>query len=555
MRSLEQALFDHELITLRVIGEWWELDLTGTDKSGSVNALAEALAKVDMQQEMLFLPPEEEAAMRDLVAQGGRAPVAVFSREHGDVRMIGPGRMEREEPWLDPISATEALWYRGFVFRGFDETADDLLEFYYIPSELMAAFPQAGQIEEQQPNLSLLPLDTIPQEFVVSSTTAVDDLTTLLAVALNMSQKSESRHQLDHLLLDPDPERRSLLLTLASEMGLVRRVDGGLRPTRAAVDWLKKNREVQLFFLVDAWSNSDWNDLCHTPGLRCEGENWHNDPILARTTLRDVLPRTADWYRLTDLIDFVKQTNPDFQRPDGNYDTWYIRDAEHKGYLAGFDAWEHVEGRLLHYLIQSPLYWLGMVDLTHSSPQELFAYRLTDRALRWLSGQSPEEIEAQVPVVIQADGLILVPHESNRYMRFQVARISDTQPLKKNQPYLYRLTPASLAKANDQGISRERVLQFLAKASGKALPKSIQRAAARLQERGIEARLESVVVLRVNDEAILDTLRSNPRTRDYIGESLGDLAVEIKPGTWEAFCAATTQLGLFLDTGKRPDNE
>ena len=32
---------------------------------------------------------------------------------------MGPGKMEREEPWLDPANAAESLWYRGFLFRGF----------------------------------------------------------------------------------------------------------------------------------------------------------------------------------------------------------------------------------------------------------------------------------------------------------------------------------------------------------------------------------------------------------------------------------------------------
>ena len=45
-------MFDHELLTLRVIGEWWDLDLTGTGKSDAVKALAEALSKIDMQQEL-----------------------------------------------------------------------------------------------------------------------------------------------------------------------------------------------------------------------------------------------------------------------------------------------------------------------------------------------------------------------------------------------------------------------------------------------------------------------------------------------------------------------
>ena len=549
MRSLEQALFEHELLTLRIIGEWWELDLTGSDKSVAVKALADALAKIDMQQEMIFLPPEEEAAMSDLASQGGRAPVAVFSRHHGDVRMMGPGRMEREEPWLAPISATEALWYRGFIYRGFDETAEELLEFYYIPLELLASFPQIHPTEDQQPDLSLRPLDTAPSEWLTSTKDAVDDLTALLIVALQMSHHKEQQQDVDQLLLNPDPERRSLLLTLANEMGLVRRGNDGLRPTRAAVTWLKQSRNAQLFALADAWSNSDWNDLCHTPGLSCEGESWHNDPILARTALLDALPRTSDWYQLPDLIDTIKLINPDFQRPDGNYDTWYIRDAGQDGYLVGFDSWDHVEGRLLRHLIVSPLYWFGMVDLAYSSRLEQTAFRLTGRALHWLEGHLPSKDVSQQPILVKPDGMILVPKESDRYLRFQVGRVAEAQSVEMDQPFRYRLTPASLALSTEQGIKSERVLQFLAQASGKALPKSIQRAVARWQDRGIEARLQSTMVLRVNDETILETLRTNPLTRDFIGESLGDLAVVIKPGAWQEFCSATTQLGLFLDTG------
>jgi len=39
MRTLEQALLDHDLIVLRVIAEWLELDLTGADKAESVEQL------------------------------------------------------------------------------------------------------------------------------------------------------------------------------------------------------------------------------------------------------------------------------------------------------------------------------------------------------------------------------------------------------------------------------------------------------------------------------------------------------------------------------------
>ena len=142
MRPLVQALNDHDLIILRVIGEWWELDLTGADKSACVQALAEGLTSLDILQEVQYLGPEEGASMHDLAKQNGRIPVATFEREHGEVRMMGPARLEREEPWFDPISPAEALWYRGFLYRGFDETAEGMIEFYYLPNEFKAQFPK-----------------------------------------------------------------------------------------------------------------------------------------------------------------------------------------------------------------------------------------------------------------------------------------------------------------------------------------------------------------------------------------------------------------------------
>ena len=346
-------------------------------------------------------------------------------------------------------------------------------------------------------------------------------------------------------LLDPNPDRHSLLLNLAAEQGWLREDETGLRPTRAAVDWLKQGREAQLFELADAWSNSSWNDLCHTPGVICEGQNWQNDPILARTALLDALPQTAHWYSLETLVDHIRNSNPDFQRPDGNYDTWYIRDEQSGGYLAGFESWDHVEGRLLRFLILGPLYWLGVT--VNSGPPENALFRLSEQGLRWLGGRKPEEQEDKIPIVVHADASILVAHNAERYLRFQVARIAELEAVDGRKPYHYRLTPASLTQAGEQGITAERVMRFLAQASGSELPRSLQRAVSRWSEIGVEGRLESVVVLRVKDAEILQTLRSNPRTRDYLGEFLGDLAVAVKPGKWRQFRAACAQLGLFVD--------
>lgn len=545
MRNLEQALFDHELITLRVVAEWWELDLMGMEKSEAVEVLALALARLNMPQEMAYLPPEEASALNELIAQGGRAPVAALNRSHGEVRMMGPGRMEREEPWLDPISPLEALWYRGFLFRAFDETAEGMLEFYYLPEELLVQFPGAFESEDEEAVNSLEPVDQpdgLPSRGLVN---AVDDLTTLLAETLRSSELDEERPAVDDLLLDPDPDRYSLLLNLAAEKGWLREDVSGLRPTRPAVDWLKKGREAQLFDLADAWSNSGWNDLCHTPGLVCEGQNWQNDPILARTALLDALPQTELWYSLESLVDLIRNSNPDFQRPDGNYDTWYVRDAQTEGYLAGFESWDYVEGRLIRFLMLGPMNWLGITIISGRPENALF--RLSDLGLKWLGDHLPQEQEDKIPIVVYPDATILVAHNADRYVRFQVARIAELEAVNGRKPFQYRMTPASLTLASEQGITADRLMRFLTQASGSAIPKSLQRAVTRWSEMGVEGRLESVIVLRAKDAEILQTLRSNPKTRNFLGEALGDLAIAVKPGKWRQFRAACAQLGLFID--------
>lgn len=315
MRSLITALSDHDLLTLRVIGEWWDLELTGADKSRSVKEVAAALEGLDLEMELAYLAPEEAGAVHALAAAGGRIPVGSFSRTYGEVRQMGPGRLEREEPWLDPASTTEALWYRGFLFRGFDQDAESntLVEYFYLPDELLAKLGPPASVEAAAAGQSLVVAEK-PEVFDQATTSAVDDLATCLAMAQRAGLQSGAHEALVPFLYEAHPDRLRLLLTLAEESGYLRRGDGVLRPTRAAVDWLRQDREAQLRALADAWSASGWNDLCHTPGLRCEGSGWQNDPIAARTALLDHLPRDDNWYRLDDLVTLLRDSDPDLDR-------------------------------------------------------------------------------------------------------------------------------------------------------------------------------------------------------------------------------------------------
>ena len=142
MRSLKKALQEHELIVLRTIGEWYELDLTGQNKKKCVSTLSAELPSLEIPQELMYLPPEEAEAIKDLVRSEGKMPIATFSRKYGEIRQMGPGALEREEPWLDPQSHAEDLWYRGLIYKGIDRD-DPSVEFIYMPDEFFEMFDLA----------------------------------------------------------------------------------------------------------------------------------------------------------------------------------------------------------------------------------------------------------------------------------------------------------------------------------------------------------------------------------------------------------------------------
>lgn len=564
MVDLEQALSEHHLLVLRVIGEWWELDVERLDKAQCAAVIARKLRTINLPQELAFMQQEEAAALRALAAAGGRLPVAVFSREHGDVRQMGPARLEREEPWLDPASPAEALWYCGLLYRRFDETEEGLVEFFYLPLELQQQLGGAAQppaqptvVREAPPSAAATLRPSAPQsaataepdwwvaapaETTPAETTAVDDLATLLAFAQRGGLIEGDASAVEAWLLDPTPARAALLVTLARELGLLRRSEGRLIPARPAVAWLEGGREVQLRALAEAWSGSGWNELRHVPTLRCEGSSWENDPLTARAALLDLLPRRPDWFSVAGFCAHLKRVNPDFQRPDGNYDTWYIRDTADNRFLRGFESWDQVEGRLVAYTFHGPLHWLGLVELGEG------AARLTERAVDWLRDAPPPAPETMLPLLVQPDASILAPLQASRYARFQIMRVAEPDPVQPGKPYVYRLTPRALQAATEQGIVPQRVLQFLSEAGGnRPLPPGLQRAVERWAERGAEARLQQVVVLRVQAAEVLDKLRQNPKTRPFIGESLGDLAAVVRREDYRKLQQLAAQLGLLID--------
>ncbi|HQE98776.1 MAG TPA: hypothetical protein PLG06_03460, partial [Anaerolineae bacterium] len=118
LRTLYQALLDCDGARLRVIAQQWDVALKAEARPDAAAQLADAMAHAEgVERVWEGLPPAARAALEDLLRRGGVLPWAIFTRRWGQVRVVGPGRLEREELWRTPISPAETLWYWGLVFR------------------------------------------------------------------------------------------------------------------------------------------------------------------------------------------------------------------------------------------------------------------------------------------------------------------------------------------------------------------------------------------------------------------------------------------------------
>ena len=581
MRPLHQCLLDTNLARLRAIARFWDIELTVNRQRDVAAQLAEAMAVPEATTSAWdALPNDQRQALETLLAAGGRMPLRVFVRQWGEIRTMGPGRLEREQPWREPVSSAEGLWYTGFISRGFDPGTDGTYEVVFVPPELRAHLP-APSISS-----STVAIEPAPEPVAARSAgdTFLDDACTLLTYLQNERLSpgpnggwpTHHEARLARRLHTPDPARLAFLRHLAWCLGWLRVTDAGrLRPDPGPVaTWLQSSASQQRSVLAKAWRDDPtWNDLFHVSTLHPEDTGaWRNDPLLARKAiLRHLKTCTPDtWYRLDDFVIAVKQVDPDFQRPGGDYAAWYIRDAATGVYLSGFESWDAIEGALIRYLITGPLAWLGLTDLGTSwgptpSPARTsssalasclwppYAFRLSLTGAAWLGLVEPPPEPEPMPLVLRPDFTVLAP-PTRRYERFQLARVADwvTSPLVGgteggDDPFVYRLTPTSLARARQQGIPVVRVLEFLGRATGAPVPRFVEAALARWEACGAEAVLERVVLLRLPTEELMAQITSSRRTRHLIREQIGPTAVLVRERDWPRLVVALGEMGLLPD--------
>jgi hypothetical protein len=245
------------------------------------------------------------------------------------------------------------------------------------------------------------------------------------------------------------------------------------------------------------------------------------------------------WWNLNAFVNGMRENHPDFQRPAGDYDSWFIRREDNGEYLRGFDSWEQVEGALLRFLISGSMHWLGFYDLAAPTPEAApIAFRPSAWAHDLLDERAPAGMPAEnARLQVNNAGLIRMTNLVPRSARYIIARFCDW--LEEGEGlYIYRLSPASLESARQQGLRTFHLKTLLRRYCAHPIPPNLLQAL---------ERWESAIILRVSTQEVLTALRRTHAAR-FLGETLSPTTAIIRPGGEDIVRNALAELGYLISS-------
>jgi len=551
MKTMYHSLVDYEMAQLQAIAACRAVSLTTLSQPEAVEMLVDILLSPAETAIVLdSLTDTEQEALRFLLTNGGQIDSGRFIRHYGEIRLMGAARLERERPWENPANATEGLWYRGLIFKMLQITPEGSREIIYIPEDLLPLLKDSelgDTATATTPAAFTVSLAPIPASTLGGEGRLRENIFSLLVylqttpVRLQRDTVTPNDKQaLVEVLLPalvtnfPLAAELDFLLHLAQRADLLENAHSRLKPARdPARAWLQAPPAEQTRSLQNAWrADPTWNDLWHVPGLVPQPTGWENSPMLARSKILNYLAElkaAADtWYPLDDFIGTIKRIDPDFQRPNGDYNSWYIQDDDGQS-LMGFKNWDKVEGALIRHLLTHILPVLGVLDLglpTETSTPTSF--RITPQGKEFLAGQEIPPPPSPQPRYLRVDAnfLVQVLADTSLNDRFQLARFA---ALERREPdrTIYRITQASVGKALRNGVTAEQMVAFLARATNNRTPLKVVETLRTWGKRQDTARIEQATLLRLKSEQLVAELRENRELRPLLGEVIGPKTIII----------------------------
>jgi hypothetical protein len=566
MPDLLQTLRDHDNGIYPTLAQVWGVTITNLKQEEIIKALHHAMTQPE-RAEIVWdtLDDAQRGALQSLLSNNRSQAFSLFSRLYGDIRQMGKGRIEREKPHKNPESIAEALFYRGLIATHFvqNKKKKDTVRMVYVPDDLAVVLPVHKTAYQ---NIAEAPADDTGDAAVMvldeadlrgvrqADTSIVDDMTTLLAyLRINTAGVEEDTilpgdvERLSPYLIDPNDIRLNFMLAVGISAGLITTQEGRAYPKKSGLQaWLNRPRSQQIKALLDAWHTSTfYRDLWHVPGLFPDTDaGFPYDPLIGREAMREFVQQFApaqEWWSIDEFIAMVRATDPDFQRPDGDYDSWYIRNADGE-YLKGFKSWDAIDGALLDFYLQAPMHWLGLVDVSEN------AARLTAYGRAYVSQTSwPAPPEASERIDVLDDGILKASRKVARVDRFQLARFTTWG--RDVPPYFYKLDAEGIKAADAQGITTQHIAAFIQRQlDGQALPPTIAQLLDTWQGGAAsDVTIETLKVLRTTSPEVMSRLYDEPAFRRYLGAKLGPMACIVRDGQADALREALGTAGINVE--------
>jgi len=466
---------------LEAIADGWNIALTDEQASEIVAHLVAEMTNSEAIKVVLQRLSDVEREALAFAAAMGQVKAHVMARKYGSIRRLGPGRLEWEKAWRQPASALERLWFLGLLYRayGLDEMYHG--EVFFIPAEIRDVLPP---MSAPWPIFEVKPVPSPP--IVRDDQDAlVHDAFVILSYLRNKDVRAKkgvlAARELANLhprLALQDPRRLLFLHHICEQAGLICREEGLWKPTGKAACWLKQGDLARRRTFYHAWlEDPNWNELHMMPSVRCEDTGWRNDPLLARKgVLSYLLKCSVDaWLTISSFVGSIYEVDPDFMRPDGDYDSWYIRDAQTGHYLMGYGNWEKVEGALIRYFLEYPLLWLGVVAIGYPQAEERpCCFMLTNQGATILGLREVKE-SPRHRISVQPNLQITVPREASWYDRFLLERFARWVDEQHGIAH-YVIDARSVRTCLESGISVKQIYAFLQRATGNRVPEQVLRA-------------------------------------------------------------------------------
>lgn len=538
MLNIISSLNGQDLGFLKIVANAWGIEIKAPDAYTARTQLALEMDNPEIIKEIYEVLPEKvRQAFDTLLDNGGKIPWAKFARDFGEIQVMGSARRDRERPDLNPATPTEYLWYRAFIGRAFLSTETEPQEFAYIPEEIFSYLEPAHIQKKQIPGRSATSKET--QTILPVSDKILDDICTLLAAIRNGFSIDILRDYCDvpveflnPLLID---------LKLISKKGI-------LDPDQVRL-FLESPREISLLQLVNHWiENKQLNEMELIPDFIIEGVLDRNHQKVRQFLLDQIsLIPTGQWWNLESFVAYVYQINPDFQRPAGNYDTWYIKKAETGEYLRGFEHWDAIDGTFLRFMLTGPLFWLGLVDLASSeSDSNIQAFKCSNWYADLLSNQPPGSIKQEdVKLLIDSYGKIVIPLRFSRTIRYQISRFCDWNG-KSKDGYAFQISPISLQRAKDQGLKINHLLKIVQSVIPHPFPPKLKNALEKWENHGTLAHFTHAILLHVADPEAINQLQTTS-VKKFIQAVLNPNTVVVLPNGVEQVRKVLIEMGYLSE--------